>query len=63
MQKEDIEYITPNTPVKIAFKTNTGRPFFLVGIILRVSDDCIVFKTDQKTSILPIDTILEVKEM
>jgi hypothetical protein len=58
MQKEDFEYFENISNVKLVLKNE----FTLYGTILRVSDDCIVFKTSQKTSILPMSDILKVLE-
>jgi len=58
MQKEDFDYINKNLNVRIELTPG----FFLYGTILRVSDDSIVFKTDQKTSILRMTDIKSVLE-
>jgi len=57
MQKEDFVFFE-NLNVKLELKTG----YALFGTILRVSDDCLVFQTNQKTSILPMSDILRVLE-
>ena len=67
MQKEDFEFININLNVRVELsnrkKNIADKPsFYLYGTILRVSDDAIVFKTDQKTSILRMCDIKSVVE-
>ena len=58
MEKEDFQFFEEISNVKIELKTG----FALFGEILRVSNDCIVFQTKQKTSIIPMSDILRVLE-
>lgn len=57
MQKEDLEFFLGRN-VKLELKTF----FALYGEILKVSDDCLIFKTRQKTSIIRFEDIASVLE-
>ena len=58
MQKQDFEYFL-GKPLRLILKPHD---FSLYGKILRVSDDCIVFQTKQKTSIIPFQNISSLME-
>ena len=58
MRKEDFEFFE-GKPLKLVLKPNE---FALYGKILRISDDCIIFQTKQKTSIIPFQNIFSLVE-
>lgn len=45
-------------PVKIVFSDN----FVLIGVVDEVFDDCISFRTPQKTSIIRFERIMEISQ-
>ena len=59
MKKEDVEYFAvPKRNVKITLYPN----FSIIGHIDRVSDDCFIFTTSQKSSLIKMADLKTIVE-